>query len=152
MQVDTQFTKWRFFFASFYCFTIITFAITCILAARHIHLNSQQVEKLGIRTNSTIMKAYVTVWVIFAFLWLLLAIITIWFEKVVAKKGWNWHSAPDIDEDGFLKISIAGCVVMDILYVMTAALEVMILYAYYRLSKKLSVQFTKVVALSLQPD
>ena len=37
----------------------VLIALVTLFAARHIHVNSKQIERLGIRTNSTIMKLYV---------------------------------------------------------------------------------------------
>ena len=65
---DKDFGKAELFstFSDYKDITSLGFALTTMLACRHIHLHSLPVERLGIRTNSTIMKLYVICWVALA--------------------------------------------------------------------------------------
>ena len=56
-------THWFSIFIVYSNFTALAFALTIFFAARHIHVNSKQVERLGIRTSSTLIKLYVTFWI-----------------------------------------------------------------------------------------
>ena len=54
---------WYDIFLVYSNFSALAFALTIFFAARHIHINSKQVESLGIRTSSTLIKLYVTFWI-----------------------------------------------------------------------------------------
>ena len=64
-------------------FTTLAFALTILFAARHIHVNSKQVESLGIRTSSTIIKLYVTIWIGLAICNLIYYTLHIWYSVIL---------------------------------------------------------------------
>ena len=67
-------------FYSFFEFAAVCFALTTLLAARHIHLNSQKIEQLGIRANSTVIKLYVIFWFVLAIATAVSVTITLTFD------------------------------------------------------------------------
>ena len=53
---------WNVIWATFQSVSVATMMLTTLFSVRHIHKHSKSIEFLGIRTNSTIMKAYVIFW------------------------------------------------------------------------------------------
>ena len=141
---------WFTIFLVYSNFTNLAFALTIFLAARHIHVNSKQVESLGIRTSSTLITLYVTFWIGLAIFSVSFLILLIW-ERVIyisyTKQGINTRKEKT-DRD--LRITISEFVVLMLLNILGKSLELMILYAYFRLSMKLSAQATKLVTESLK--
>lgn len=54
-------------FYVFYAMCDICFALVTFLSARHIHVNSLQIARLGIHASSKIIKIYVVLWIFLAF-------------------------------------------------------------------------------------
>ena len=123
----------------FYEFASVAMALITLLSARHIHNNSKQVEKLGIRTNSVIMKVYVVFWIS-------LAVCTTSCFALININTVQIHLADCCDSDFFLRMMIAISTLISLLYVLIASLEIIMLYAYHRISERLSSKETKLLA------
>ena len=114
-----------------------------MLAAWHIHKNSKQVERLGIRTNSMIMKLYVIFWIALA----LCTISSTMLVSIDNKLQYQKHN--NVPR---MRIMIAASTFIGMLYFVSSTLEIIMLYAYYRMSQKMTSTETKLVARSLYDD
>ena len=56
-------TSFRLVYFSFHSILWIAIALITICSRRHINIHSKQVERLGIRTNSKVIKLYAVLWV-----------------------------------------------------------------------------------------
>lgn len=53
---------WDYVWFAFANMTLMVIPVVGVLSARHINRNSRSVERLGIRTNSSIMNVYLAFW------------------------------------------------------------------------------------------
>ena len=100
-----------------------------LLAARHIHINSKQVERLGIHARSTVMKLYVIFWISLALCTLGATTLTIMDSKAQNQEEYGDHRE---------RLIIAASTFIGLLYVLTSSFDLIMLYAYYRMSENFS--------------
>jgi len=55
-------SMWVFWFQAYLVFAEVSMTTATLLAMRHIHKSSQQLEEMGIRKNGVIMKLYIGFW------------------------------------------------------------------------------------------
>mmetsp|Transcript_39648 Transcript_39648/g.51960 ORF Transcript_39648/g.51960 Transcript_39648/m.51960 type:complete len:137 (+) Transcript_39648:324-734(+) len=55
-------SMWTFWFQVYLVVTEVSMTTATLLAMRHIHKSSQQLEEMGIRKNGVIMKLYIGFW------------------------------------------------------------------------------------------
>lgn len=127
---------------AFILISTIGIAITILYSAHHIHVSSRSIEKLGIKTNSTVMTLYVIVWSSLALTFILTSVC-------------YYYAYYDYDvsnKERVLRLKIAylslftGSVLLGILP------EFLLLYLYLRLSEKLSAKATTLIAENLRSD
>ena len=63
--------EWKMAFLLAVAFANILMAVITFASVHHIHKHSKSIEHLGIRTNSSLMKAYVILWTSLCFVVLL---------------------------------------------------------------------------------
>ena len=140
----TETARFHHLHDTFYYLAAVAFALTTLLSARHIHLNSMQVEELGIRTNSTLMKVYVVFWLVLTFCVLTHYSIMSWYFKIMDRRGWD----KDMNQRQW-RLRMAEDIDICILNFISCSLEIMILGAYFRLTKKYSAEATELVTRTL---
>lgn len=131
--------------------TVIGMAAIVLFSARHIHIHSKPIEKIGIKTSSTVMTLYLL-------LWSSLAVSMLCQTGLYMK--FCYYDYPERSEvkrsdyDLLMKtgkLIIAYYVFFMSSMVISAFLQILITYNYFRISKKLSAQARQLIAMSLQP-
>ena len=54
---------WKFVWSIFYSLCSIVMMLITLFSVKHIHKYSKSIKKMGIKTNSTLMKLYVVLWI-----------------------------------------------------------------------------------------
>ena len=131
--------------------TVIGMAAIVLLSARHIHIHSKPIEKIGIKTNSTVMTLYLVLW---SSLTVCMLCQTGLYIKFCYYDYPEQSEVRRSDYDLLMKtgkLVIAYYVFFMSSMVISAFLQILITYNYYRISKKLSAQARQLIAMSLQP-
>mmetsp|Transcript_1235 Transcript_1235/g.1627 ORF Transcript_1235/g.1627 Transcript_1235/m.1627 type:complete len:141 (+) Transcript_1235:559-981(+) len=119
---------------------IIAMVLTTIFSFRHINKHSKSIERLGVKTNSTVMNLYVLFWFSFG-AEIILNIVM-------------YRLRTDALEDGYIETALNYQIVYAILYapqwLLAAGLDILVLFAYFRLCKKLSAEVSELVTESLR--
>ena len=102
-------------------------ALITFVAACHIHKNSRQVERLGIRTNSLVMKIYVIFLIIFA-------LCTFSSTTLTSINSSDEREHEDDNAVHTLRIVTAASAFLGLRYFLMSSLELLMLYAYYCMS------------------
>ena len=122
--------------------------VTTFASMLHIHRNSKIIEHIGVKTNSRLMKVYLIFWTSLNYIYLAHVILII----LIAPEALNNYYGDPYDEMYVLKLIIAFIIDSIIILVLISALDLMIMLAYYRLSKKLSTRATKRVIQALRAE
>lgn len=122
---------------------IITIPIVGLLSAWYINKNSKSIERLGISTNSKVLKFYLAFWVSLSVFCIfdIVIVLEIDYEKLMGTDH-NFDYPAMIIDASFRGIggSIISC------------LDLLVLLAYYKNSKKLSARVSKLVTKNLRSE
>ena len=130
---------WNLILCVFQLVAIVCMAMIVFFSARHIHIHSKPLEKLGIKTNNTYMALYVVVWSSMAIF------MSIQSGLYISIFYTGWRGSTET-----ARLSIALAVFFMMVMVMSAALELLVIYSYYSLSKRLSIRARQTIASSLR--
>ena len=119
--------------------TILIISLVAIVSFNHIHKHSAAVEQLGITTNANIIRYQAVLWSVMFFSNVLNSI---WF--VVLKVN---HRYSDIDSC-YSQLMIQT-IWYTVIVLVGSSLQMLVLYTYYLMSKRLSSKAAKLVANSL---
>ena len=132
--LDNQ--NWDYVWFTFSNFVLITIPFVGVFSARHIENNSRSIERLGIRTNSKIMKFYLGFWTSISIDCIVVGVIMIILtEEHKLKRG------EEADEQK-LRMLMSASILVSLRIIMASCLDFLVLTTYYRLSKKLSASAT----------
>ena len=116
---------WNYFYLAFIFLTNATMAVATIFSAKRIQKHSKSVEKIGIKTRSTVMLLNTIIWPFYVL------VIAIYDFLILAHVN---------TKDQLVKYRIyivISCIYM-LEYIVCAALDLMLLYTYWLLSLRLS--------------
>ena len=113
---------------------------TSTLSFRHIHKHSRSIVRLGIKTDSTLMIVYVICWVG------VMAIISI--NLLMYNFKTRYENQGDLEKA--MRYDIAYVLGYILQWIFGASLDLVILFAYYRLGKKLKPESTCLIEQSLR--
>lgn len=108
----------------------------------HIHNHSKSIEQLGIKTNSTLMKLYVILWTGESLTVIMQLTLFIIPRGVGMKAG--------VSKITLEKYYIGYNALYFFQYTICAGLDLLVLYAYFRLGRRLSTRAVSMVAKNLR--
>ena len=118
----------------------ISLPVIGVTSAHHICSNSMSVERLGIRTNSKVINIYLAFWVSVAAINLVIGTIVIFVTQ------------KDSGEILELRLAITNGFFVSTRYIFVGSLDLMLLFAYYLQSRKLSAKMQKLIAQNLRTE
>ena len=127
-----------------YVSIVIIMSTLTLFSVFYIHKHSKSIEHLGIRTNSSLMKAYVIFWTSLCFVVLLQ--MALYLVPRDGHGSWKQH----ISETKKRKFYISNTSLYFAQYMLCEGLDLLVLFAYFRLGKRLSTRTTKLVTKNLR--
>ena len=112
----------------------ISMLLISLASVLHIHMNSKVIERLGIKTDSTLMKLY-------AFCWIgtnLFDIVLFTLSFLIIHEWYDYYWMKHMELVKTLRLQIAYISIFMVVTVFLFLLNSLILSAYNRLSRKLS--------------
>ena len=122
--------QWNYVWSVFYSFCNMTMMIVTLFSVQHIHRYSKSIERMGIKTNIRLMYLYVFCWISLNLI--ILVQITIYS---ISKHG---EDQGTMTNEQVKKYDIGLTSIFIIHYIISAALDILVLFGYYRLGNRLS--------------
>ena len=115
-----------------YCVWIVLMMLVTITSVQHIHKNSKSIEIYGIKANSTLMKIYSGCWAVILIVLIFISVLTV----VLILELVNSDDGIDLEKE--LRILITCQAMFTLLMMTTGVLDMIVLYAYHRLSNRVA--------------
>ena len=139
---DGSNNTWNTVYTYFYVIFILGMTLSTLFSVLHIHKNSKSIEVLGIKTNSTLMKLYVIFWTTLSLV-VLINLLLYFMAKRRLENGY-------MSEVTFAKLEIVQTSILSFEYMICPGLDLLVIFAYFRLGKKLSARAARIVASNLR--
>lgn len=135
---------WNYVWFVFYSICNLIMMLATLFSVQHIHRYSKSIERMGIKTNIRLMYLYVFLWISLNVI--ILVQITIYS---ISKHGQDNGTMSKMQVQ---KYDIGLTSIYIIHYIISAALDLLVLYGYFRLGNRLSEQAADMVANSLRNE
>ena len=135
-------STWEDIFKVFYVFSITIITFMTLASVNYIHKHSKAIEYLGIKANSTLMKVYGICWLV-----ILLCLIA---DTIMIILNHALREDDKMVDDAQLFIAITAFFTFTT--IINCLLDLLVLYAYHRLNKKLSAKARNLVTEALRRD
>ena len=138
--------KWNYFWFAFSNLHLIVIPVVGLLSANHINKNSKSVERLGIRTNSNLIQLYIVLWIS-----LVLDTVTSGALLLVLNQEQEDFHWQHLDKQVF-QIQLSAIILMCMRCIISSCLDLLIMFAYYRLSLRLPSKMSLLVTQCLTSE
>lgn len=133
---DITWNSVAFFYANL---TILLMSLTTILSFRYIHKHSAGVENIGIKTNNSLWRCYVIAWTALG----ICTLVNTFSIQLLAF---------DFDKEDVVLVyrRLIGTIILwGFGILISAILQILVLYAYYLLSKRMNTKAVRKLARNL---
>ena len=126
--------EWKMAFLLAVALANILMAVITFASVHHIHRHSKSIESIGVKTDSSLMKVYLTSWIALNFFYiahLVLGCLLLPLAVDLSEKR-------EIDSVYGLRVSISFVVCFILVQIFMSVQDILILIAYHRLGHKVS--------------